>query len=100
MTWSTDPPTNWYEHYAAGVDMDGAFAAWIKLVDDKVSRWLKMDFSDFDCHCDAKDCYISGMTPDEFVQRILIPIVEIDFGCDWVASLVFDNIFWGDSKSR
>ena len=94
-----DPePQTWYERYARSVDMDGAFAAWLNMVDMVMDRWLIMDFSEFESYCDARDSYIAGMTPSSFVRQIIVPTMEHDFGCDFIGALVADRILRGSGR--
>jgi hypothetical protein len=97
-TWNEMHSGTWYEEYAKSVDMDGAFAAWLKLTDDVLDRWLNLEYSEFDNHCDPRMHYIEGMTPISFTKNILIPVLQYDLGCDFVEDMIAERILRGSGR--
>jgi hypothetical protein len=92
------PGDDQYEDYSRQVDMDGAFAAWLRKVDIYAERFLGMSFFEVENCWDPVQYYIEGCRPMGFVRHVMIPSLVCDMGCDFVEELVAERVLWGNLK--
>jgi len=87
-----------YLKYAWDHNMDEAFAAWLRSVDEYSIRFFNIDMFELDQSWDPVAHYIEGMTPRGFVRYIMVPTLVNDFGCHFVSEIVAERVLWGNSR--
>jgi len=87
------------QQYLTKANFDTCFADWLRRVDQLCQRFLDATFLDLEEDAfEPRDYFDAGMRPEIYFKDVVIPVFELDFGCDFVEELIAENAMWGGEK--